>query len=57
MGKKLYSVNVHYDVVINVDVCADNEDDAIEKAEDKAQDISLTKAEVVGVKSCIVDVQ
>lgn len=55
---KRYTVNVHYDVIIIVEVEADNEQQAIELAEDRAGDIPLTSADNVELtESCITNVE
>lgn len=55
MAKK-FSVNVHYDMVINVDdIIAENEQEAMKIAESMTESMDLnTKAECYGVESCIV---
>lgn len=46
---KRYTINCHYDMVISVDVIADNEQQAIEKAREQADGMSLNScAECVG---------
>lgn len=52
---KKYCINVHYDAVISVEVVAENEEQAIELAYRKADDIPLTDADVVGASSCVSD--
>ncbi len=54
---KKYRVNVHYDAVITVEVETETEDEALELAEDKAECMSLNESEVVGVQSCVTDIQ
>lgn len=44
--KQRYTVNVHYDAVVTVDVIANSEEEAVQKALYKAEDISLEDAEV-----------
>lgn len=51
--KKKYYVNVHYDAVLTAEVVAESEEEALELAERKTEDLSLEDAEVVSVKSCI----
>ncbi len=51
---KKYYMNVHYDVVIPVEIIADNEDEAMEKVTYAADTISLNDAETVGCNPCIV---
>ena len=54
---KKYSVNVHYDAVISVDVIAENEEQALELAKQKADNENLADAEVVGTNACVTDEQ
>lgn len=60
---KKYSVNVHYDVVVPVDVIAETESEALSKAEEIAEDIDIGESEnwatygieIVDSSSCITD--
>lgn len=53
---KRYTVNVHYDVVVRVEVCAGSEDEAMELAELKAENIPLEMADSIDfTESCITD--
>lgn len=60
---KKYSVNVHYDVVVPVDVFAETESEALSKAEEIAGDIDICESEnwttygieVVDSSSCVTD--
>ena len=55
---KRYTVNVHYDVIITVEVEADNERQAIELAENRAGDIPLTSADNVELtESCVTNIE
>lgn len=55
---KRYTVNVHYDVIITVEVEADNERQAIELAEFRAGDIPLTSADNVELtESCVTNIE
>lgn len=54
---KKYAVNVHYDAVISVEVIAENEEQALDIAVSKADDMPLNDAEVVGTNPCVTDVQ
>ena len=54
---KRYTINCHYDMVISVDVIADNEQQAIELAKFKAEDIDLKKAECYDQSQCVADVE
>ena len=54
---KRYSVNVHYDMVISVEVDAEKETDAIDKAIAKANDVNISEAEMVGRTACVTDVE
>ena len=54
---KKYTLNVHYDAVITVEVIAENEEQAKELALDKAEEISLSDADVVGSDVCVTDEQ
>ena len=54
---KRYTVNVHYDVIITVEVEADNEQQAIELAESRAEDIPLTSADNMELtESCVTNI-
>lgn len=55
--KKKYIVNVHYDAVLTVEVVAASEDEALELAEQAAEGLSLEDADVVGVQSCVTNVE
>ncbi len=65
MTMKKYSVNVHYDVVVPVEVNADTESEALQKAEDIAGDIDIGEQdnwpkhgiEIVDSSSCVTDVE
>lgn len=51
---KRYTINCHYDMVISVDVIADNEQQAIEKAREQADRMNLNScAECVGHSECV----
>lgn len=50
-----YLVNVHYDVVVSVEVEAETEDEAKEIAVEKASTMSLNEAEVVDTTSCVTE--
>lgn len=53
-----YTINCHYDMVISVDVIADNEQQAIEKAREQADRMSLNScAECVGHSECVTDTE
>lgn len=52
-----YTINCHYDMVISVDVIADNEQQAIELAKFKAEDIDLKGAECYDQSQCVADVE
>ena len=55
---KRYTVNVHYDVIITVEVEADSEQQAIELAENRAEDIPLTCADNVELtESCVTNIE
>ena len=54
---KKYAVNVHYDAVISVEVLAENEEQALDIAINKANDIPLNDADIVGTNPCVADVQ
>lgn len=54
---KKYAVNVHYDAIISVEVIAENEEQAIELAIDKASVISLNEAVVVNTIACVTNKQ
>lgn len=51
---KRYTVNVHYDAVVTVgDIYADDENEALEIARERASGMSLNDAEVVGDDACV----
>lgn len=55
---KRYTVNVHYDVVVSVEVCAESEDEAMELAELKAEDTPIEMADSIErTESCITDIK
>ena len=54
---KRYTINCHYDMVISVDVIADNEQQAIEQAKFKAENISLNEAECYDQSQCVADTE
>lgn len=54
---KRYTINCHYDMVISVDVIADNEQQAIEQAKFKAENIDLNKAECYDQSQCVTDTE
>ena len=55
---KRYTINCHYDMVISVDVIADNEQQAIEKAREQADGMSLNScAECVGHSESVTDTE
>ena len=54
---KRYTINCHYDMVISVDVIADNEQQAIEQAKFKAENISLNEAECYDQSQCVTDTE
>ena len=54
---KKYTINVHYDAVVSVEVIAENEEQAKELALNKADATPLTDADVVGSNPCIADVE
>lgn len=55
--KKLYSVNVHYDIVLTVpDIEAESEEEALEIASEKASEMSLNEGIVCEENSCVTDV-
>lgn len=51
--KKKYYVNVHYDVVLQAEVIAESEEQAMELAKQQTETTSLEDGDVVDVKSCI----
>lgn len=54
---KKYYVNVHYDVVIPMQVVAVSEDDAIKTAIMESENVSLDNAEVTDITGCITDIE
>lgn len=55
--KQRYTVNVHYDAVVTVDVIANSEEEAVQKALYKAEDISLEDAEVFDINCCVTNIE
>lgn len=56
--KRTYYVNVHFDMVISVEVEATSEDEAINLAIDKAEDMDInTYGECYGTTACMTDVE
>lgn len=59
MAQQKYFVNVHYDVVVPVEVIADNESDALEYAENKAEEYNVLEygevTDIIG--SCVTDIE
>lgn len=55
--KKKYTINVHYDAVVTVEIFAESEEKALKKAPLKAEDISLEDAEIVDVNCCVTNVE
>lgn len=53
--KKKFKVNVHYDVVVPVEVFADSEDNVLDLAVDKASYMSLNDCDADYTGSCITD--
>lgn len=55
--KKLYSVNVHFDVVLTIpDIEAESEEEALEIASEKASEMSLNEGIVCEENSCVTEV-
>lgn len=55
---KYFTVNVHYDFVATVEVLADDEDMAINKAEEIAENIDVEKLQCIGITdSCVTDIE
>lgn len=52
---KRYTVNVHYDAVVTVEVEADSEEKALKLAPIAAEDISLETADIGDIECCITD--
>lgn len=52
-----YTVNVHYDAVIPVKVCAVSEEEALELAFSKANSVSLEDADICNISCCVTDVE
>ena len=50
---KQYKVNVHYDVVLQAEVTAKSEEDAIAKAIEETGYMSLNDGDVVGTNACV----
>lgn len=55
--KKKFTVNVHYDAVVTVEVNADSEEKALEMAPFAAESISLEDAEVVDINCCVTNIE
>ncbi len=54
---KTYYVNVHYDVCLKVEVKADSQEDAIDKAESLASGMDLSEGDAEFTDSCILGVK
>ena len=54
---KRYTINCHYDMVISVDVIADNEQQAIERAREQADLMSIGGAECLGHSECVASTE
>lgn len=54
---KRYTVNVHYDAVVTVQVNAESEEEALELAPIEAETISLEEASIADIDPCIIDVE
>lgn len=54
---KRYTINVHYDAVVTVEVVAPSEELALQLAPYKAEDISLETAEIGDINCCVTDVE
>lgn len=50
---KKYTINVHYDVVLSVEVIAEDEETAYELASEEASNMSLDEGYVVAENSCV----
>lgn len=50
---KVYTVNVHYDMIATVDVIAENEDEAKYKALKIADDMDLNSLSCGGCECCV----
>lgn len=55
--KKKYTVNVHYDAVVTVDVIAESEEEALQKAPLEAESISLEDAEIFDINCCVTNIE
>lgn len=55
--KKKFTVNIHYDAVVTVEVIADSEEKALEMAPFAAESISLEEAEVVDINCCVTNIE
>lgn len=53
--KRKYTVNVHYDAVVTVDVIAESEVEALDLAPIEAECISLEDAEIADIDCCIIN--
>lgn len=53
MEKKVYNVHVHYDVCFSYEVVAEDEDEAMEIAESKAETEDSSEGDWDRVESCI----
>lgn len=58
---KCYSINVHYDVCVPVDVLAETEEEALNKAQDQAERTPLSEAltycHINYTDACVTDIQ
>lgn len=54
---KRYTINVHYDAVVTVEVEAPSEELALQLAPYKAESISLEDVEIGDINCCVTDVE
>jgi hypothetical protein len=55
--KQKYYVNVHYDVVLRVEVVAGIEEDVLQLAIQKTEDMSLEDGEVCDIQASITSIE
>lgn len=55
--KNKYSVNVHFDMVATIEVIAENEDEALKLANDKAMLVNYSEMDYAGSTACIANIE
>ena len=58
MEKKKFTINVHFDYGVSIEVEAKNENEAIEMAKEKANNISIEEMDFCGfLDACVADIK